>query len=348
LKSLSHDTRTVEARRLGELARAAGVGDSPDAALAFGQDALALLGADERNPLLADVLRWQGSVLRDRGDPSAARPLYERSLQIATTIEYGSGRAHAINCLATLAQRRGALDEATTLYLGSLAEAERCGDTQLMGMLEQNLGIIADIRGNPASALAHYRVSLQTFEKSNDLQYVSGVLNNLGYLHAKEGRFDEANAAYGRALLIARDRGDLMSEGVIEENRGELRLILNELEDAAPSIERALSIALKRNDLERQASALKLRGALQRLLGYPSASIKTLTQALGLSAVGEDALLGAELLYQFGASLFANDNREQANDAWRASMDAFVRLNARDWVARLRSRLTDGGTDRYF
>src|SRR5690242_20341285 len=88
LKYLSHGPRTIEARRLAELARAAGLGDSPDSALAFGQTAITLLGADDKNPLLADALRWQGSVLRDRGEPSAARPLYERSLRIATAIDY--------------------------------------------------------------------------------------------------------------------------------------------------------------------------------------------------------------------------------------------------------------------
>jgi len=137
------------------LARAAGLGDSPDSALAFGNSALALLGADEKHPLLADALRWQGSVLRDRGQPSAARPLYERSLEVATEIGYTAGRAHAMNCLGTLAQRRGELAEAATLYAAALVEAEGCGETRLMGMVQQNLGIVADSRGNPASALAH-------------------------------------------------------------------------------------------------------------------------------------------------------------------------------------------------
>jgi hypothetical protein len=79
LKYLPHGPRTLEGRRLAELARAAGLGDSPDSTLEFGQTAIVLLGADEKNPLLADALRWQGSVLRDRGEPFAARPLYERS-----------------------------------------------------------------------------------------------------------------------------------------------------------------------------------------------------------------------------------------------------------------------------
>ena len=164
----------------------------------------------------------------------------------------------------------------------------------------------------------------------------------------KEGRFTDASAAYHRALLIACERGDLMSQGILEENRGELRLIENELEGAAISIDRALSIARQRNDRGREASALKLRGALQRLLGYPTAAAETLKFALTLSPISEDALLEAELLYQFGAALSAVGDDDRARDVWHRSMRGFERLNARQWVGRLQKRLTEGGTHRYF
>src|SRR5689334_1387362 len=98
---------TAEARRLSELARAAGLGDSPDDALQWHRDAMSLLGAEQETPLLADVLRWQATVLRDRGRTSEAEPLYHRSLEVATAIGYDAGRAHATNYLASLALRRG-------------------------------------------------------------------------------------------------------------------------------------------------------------------------------------------------------------------------------------------------
>src|SRR6185503_3269425 len=193
-----------EARRLSELARAAGYGDSPDAALQLGREAISLLTGDDESPLLADVLRWQGSVMRERGQTSAAEPLYRRSLDVAERLDYDAGRAHALNALGSLAQRRGDLTAAGKLISEALVLATRCGETRLVGMLQQNLGIIADIRGNRASALAYYRVSLRTFESSNDLQPICWVLNNLALLLIKEEEFDEAHAVLDRALGIAR------------------------------------------------------------------------------------------------------------------------------------------------
>jgi tetratricopeptide (TPR) repeat protein len=145
-----------------------------------------------------------------------------------------------------------------------------------------------------------------------------------------------------------RPGNDRSASAGVAENRAELRLIVSDLESAAPSIDRATAIAKQRKDRAREAAALKLRGALQRLLGFPVAAIDTLRHALTLSAVGQDASLGAELLYQYGAALSDGGDVERARDVWHTSMEAFEHINARQWVGRLRKRLSEGGNHRYF
>jgi tetratricopeptide (TPR) repeat protein len=93
---------------------------------------------------------------------------------------------------------------------------------------------------------------------------------------------------------------------------------------------------------------LKLRGAYQRLCGRPIEATDTLRYALTLSAIAEDALLGAETLYQFGLALFAAGQRNEARESWQAALDAFERIAARPWVARVRHRLSVGLTGRYY
>jgi tetratricopeptide (TPR) repeat protein len=338
---------TVEARRLTELARAAGFGDTPDDALEWNRQLVELLGSDDETTLLADVLRWQGSVYRDRGRTSEADPLYRRSFDVSSRLGYDAGRAHALNCLASLAQRRGDMVMTEILLTDALTLARQCDETQLVGMIHQNLGIVADIRGNPGAALAHYRTSLRTFESTNDLQPMCWVLNNLGYLYLKEEQFVESREALDRALGIARARGDLMAEGIIEENRAELRLMRGEMDEAQVSIDRALEISVQREDDVRRGAALKQRGAYERMSGRPDAAADTLRVALTLSAVGEDALLGAEILYQFGLALNAAGDSETAKDVWQAALEAFERIGARQWAGRTSKRLSHGGTSRY-
>jgi len=337
----------TEARQLAELARAAGFGDSPDDALEWHREAQSLLETDEETPLLADVLRWQAVVLRDRGRTSDAEPLFERSLAVATRIGYDAGRAHALNQMSSLALRRGDLLGAVSMLGDALTLAQRSGETRLVGLIQQNLGIVADIRGNPAAAAAHYRLALRMLEDANDPQAMCWVLNNLGYLLIREGSHEEARETFERALGIARARGDLMSEGIIEGNRAELHLTMGDADEAYESIRRSLEIAAQREDDVRRAEALKLLGAYERLVGRPSDAVETLRHALTLSAVVEDALLGAEVLYQFGQALHDLGDSESARQAWDAALEAFERISAPQWAGRVRDRLRTGGSGRY-
>ncbi len=305
------------------------------------------MGTDATSPFVAPRLRWQATVLRDRGRTSDAEPLYTRSLELSIKLGYDAGHAHALNFLGSLAARRGDVNRAADMMTEALALAERCHETRLIGMVQQNLGILADMRGNPAASLAHFRMSLRTFESSNDLQLVAWSLTNLGYHHVKEERFDEAESVLNRALGLARTRGDLMTEGVVHENLAECFLSRGDLDDAFTSIERALAIADQRGDDLRRGAALKLRGAYERLSGRAADATNTLRHALTLSTAGEDALLGAEILYQFGLALDASGDETHARTAWNSALDAFERIAARQWVGRVRTCLASGSSGRY-
>jgi tetratricopeptide (TPR) repeat protein len=303
--------------------------------------------APSDTPRLADMLRWKGTALRDQGRTADADSLYQQSLVVATETGYEHGRAHALNCLGNLAQRRGDLSAAFAYYSTAADIAEQIGDPALGGMVHQNLGILADMRADVVGAIECYSRSLATFEVAGDTQGMMWVLNNLGLSLAKKGRHDEADAAYFQALKIARQRDDLMSEGVIEENRADLNLLIGDCESAYPSIARALDIAERRRDGLRRAAALRLRGAYLRLTGSPGDAIGALGHALTLCAAGEDALLGAEILYQFGLALWALGDRSTAQQVWTSARESFVRIDARDWIARVDRRLADGGTSAY-
>jgi len=134
---------------------------------------------------------------------------------------------------------------------------------------------------------------------------------------------------------------------VLEENRADLHLTIGEFDDAYPAIQRALEISEKRDDTVRKAAALKLRGAYERLAGRPTDAADTLRYALTLAADGEDALLGAEILYQFGLALDESNESAMAREVWHTALDAFERIAAREWVARVRERIASGSTRHY-
>lgn len=343
-----HQTRGApEARQIAEEARAAGFGDAPDTAARHLREALALLGEREVTAAHADVLRWHGTVLSKRGRTSEAEPLYRRSLEVARRLGYHAGVAHALNCLAGLAQRRGNLRHAAHLLSDAAVLADTHGEMPLLALIHMNLGILADIRGDKESAVGHYRSALVAADAAGDDHQTLWILVNFGFVLGRQGSLAEAERTVTRGLSLARAQGDVFHEGLLQENRAGLLLARHELDEAHAAIGRALELATLRRDDVRTAGALKMRGAYERMSGRPHDAVNTLRHGLTLAAVGEDALLGAEMLYQFGVALYDSNNAPMAREVWAASLEAFERIDARDWSDRVQECLVLGPTGNY-
>ena len=309
--------------RAAALARNAllfGQGADPDQAIEDCDHALSLLLPVGSSEALADVLRWKGSILRDRGSHSAAADLYSQSLAVADSLGYKRGRAHALNCLGTVSQIRGDLVAAERWFGEAARLAHRLSDRNLSGMVQQNLGIVADVQGRTDEAVAHFRLSLVAFEQEDERGPMLSVLNNLGILYSREGAFRRAEECLERALGIARELRDVVHEGMIEENRSALFLALGNMDMAQVSAAAALSIAEQRNDSTRRAAALRglARVAIRR---SPHEAVSLLERALALADLGEDALLRAETLSDLGDAYMATQHMVRARETWRRALD---------------------------
>jgi tetratricopeptide (TPR) repeat protein len=324
---------------LVERARSEERSGAPERALEAYDDALAALSGDSTDPLLVDVLRWKGTVHRERGETTQALALYQRSVELAERSGHTVARAHGLNCLAIVAQRRGDVAPAEHLYAQAALHAAAARDHRLLGMIEQNQGVLASTRGDLEGALLRYRMSLKAFEHAGDDEPASWVLNNLGMLHTDLEQFDEAETAYQRGLELARRRGDVMMEGHIELNRAEGFVAQGRLDEASSCCERALQIAVQRKDHLRRAQALKCRAVIERRRGDLAVALGTLQQAQGLAKVAEDALLGAEILRELGEVCRERGDGEQARSAWALAYEQFTHLGASRDAGRVATRL---------
>lgn len=296
---------------------------------------------------LIDLVRWEGSAHRDRGQTSKAEPFYRESLELAEMIGCDHGQAHALNCLGSIAHRRGELDLARDLFTRALRIIDGCRELKLLGMLQQNLGVIADMRGDVNAAFNYYNAGLATLDVSGDRSTAAKLMSNIGYLYAKEARTDEARTSYTQALRLCRESGDQVCEGIVHANQADLAIAIGDLDSAYPSIERALSIADQRDDVVRYAAALKLTAACQRASGNLNAAIATLQHALALSGPGEDALLTAELLFDFGCVTWELGDAANGHKVLLSCLHSFERIQAPKWAARVRQRLSESVSGRY-
>jgi tetratricopeptide (TPR) repeat protein len=327
------------ARELVELARAAEQQEQPGKALGLYDDALTQLGADCVDPFLADVLRWKGTLLRERGETEAAYRCYAQSLAKAAVAGSKGGQAHALNCLGTIAQRRGDGKETERLYARASRLAEEVGDARLLGMIEQNRGVLANTRGDFASAGDFYSKSLGAFEIARDSEPMSWVLNNLGILNTKIRNFTEARGYLERGLAIAVDRNDAVVENVIKLNLAEVWVGLGRLDVANEFCAHALEQAQRRGDHLTAAGALKVRAAIERQRGALDKSIATLRIAIYEAEGSEDRFLHAEMLRELGEISRALGNAGAARSAWREAVDSFEAAGASHDIAEIQAEL---------
>jgi tetratricopeptide (TPR) repeat protein len=336
-----------KARSLASEALAAWRGADPDQAIDACDHALALLLPVGPSDALADVLRWKGSIMRDRGSHSAASDLYAQSLAVADSIGYRAGRAHALNCLGTIAQIRGDLPTAEKWYGEAARMAHRLADRRLSGMVQQNLGIVAESQARPDEAVAHFRLALAAFEQEEDNPAVLWVLNNLGVLYTREAAFHRAADVLERALGLAQSLRDVASEAIVEENRAALFLATGTLDEAETAAKRSYTLADERHDNTRRASALRLLAQVARERDKTSRNgVLILERALALCELGEDAQLRAEILADTGDALYDCGDRGRAREWWRRALELARIAGFNAMIVRLQSRLRPSLPDR--
>src|SRR5438270_12471064 len=327
------------AHLLVEMARVAEQLEENDKALSLYDDALAQFEEDSLDPFLPDVLRWKGTLLRERGDTEAAFRCYTKSLEKARLGGSEHAQAHALNCLGTVAQRRCDHKDCERLYAEASTLALKAGDSRLLGMIEQNRGVLASMRGEYASAAAFYSNSLGAFEMACDTEPMSWVLNNLGILHTKIRNFEDARAYLERGLAIALNRSDAVVENVIRLNLAEVWLGLGRLDTADDCCAEALDQAQRRGDHLSAAGALKIRAAIERQRGALDKSIATLRIAIYEAEGAEDRLLHAEMLRELGEISRAVGNSGAARSAWREAVDSYQTIGANQEVAEVQKQL---------
>ncbi len=302
--------------------------------------AATLLEAHRPSAQLADILRWKGTLLRELGNPSAAEPVYARSLAISRSLPYAGGIANALNCLAIVAQRRGDVKQARRLYAEAALNAVHAGERRLFGMIEQNLGALAMVQGADKDALARFRLSLRGFRDAGDEEGACWVLCNVGRLNMLAGDLDEADRASQEALALAKRLGDLPLTEAVELSRVEILLARGQVADAERVCRHGLAMAEHRGDRAHHAESLRLLALVGRERGELESATRSLDEARTMARESEDALLAAEVERDAGELWLRRGEPAAARLAWEQALTRFRALGAARQIVDVERRLS--------
>ena len=303
------------------------------------ESALYLVRTDTEAADASMILRRIGRLYLDEGDIAAGLDCVAAALAVAEARGDIGGIANATNVIAISHWQRGELDEAERLYRESGELAQRAGDERLVAIVEQNLGVIANMRGELPRALRHYRKALAGYRALGLDHYVANLLNDIGLAYADLGRWEDAESTYEEALTLCGTCGDTSTALMIDVNRAALRVAKGDYEDAQLVCERVLQQARPLNDARVLAEVYKHCGVIARELGRLEESEGFLRDAFDGAIGREDLLLAGETAREQAELYTAMRRNCDALQALNTSHRLFSRVRAQRDLADVRQRI---------
>lgn len=150
-----------------------------------------------------------------RGEASAARADYERSVALFTTVGEKGIALDARIGLARALGAEGRYPEMRRLYEQVLAEAERLGNARVVGFALNNLGSYEYQAGDPGLAVRYWERALERKRAGADpVSFITPSVN-LALARMALGSFDEARAGLEALLARCRDGGYREQEALV-------------------------------------------------------------------------------------------------------------------------------------
>ena len=190
-------------------------------------------------PTQSEALRRLAVAMHRQLERGVARELCEQSFEVAHEIGDQALAAEALNTLGGFELEAGQPGNAGDLFRRALAMS--ADNPALLGRIEQNLGIIANIRGDLPAALAHYERSLAAFDARARRQRLRDRLPQSGHDQRRPAATGSAADDYFDAsLALADSLGDVRLRGLCLLNRTEVFIARQRFEEARVSAEDAL------------------------------------------------------------------------------------------------------------
>ena len=277
--------------------------------------------------VLAEALRRLAIVRHRRAESAAARELCLRSHAVARRAGNGLLAGEALNTLGGIDLETDAIADARHNFLLAL---ELGGQSRaLRARVEQNLGVLANIRGDFDEALARYRGSLEAYHAANDEHGCAIAYHNLGMVSADRQQFDEAERYFQQSYEIAQRAGDVHLQGLCLVNHADVHVLRERYTDAQRDAEAALAIFDQLDALSDKSEAYRILGVVYRETGRAALAESRLRSAIEMAARAGSGLNKAEASRELALLYQAMGRNQDALTFLNTAHRLFGRLQAR-------------------
>ncbi len=289
----------------------------------------------------ASLYRWIGNTHRTEGNAEEAMDCYHASLAVAELNDDSANIAHALNAMATILQEWGDLGTALKQYREARRLAMEAGEARLVAMVDQNMGVVANIRGDLASAREHYERSLEGYRALGEEAYIAMVLNNLGMLHIDLGEWAVAERYLDESAALCERLGDGHTWILVEGNRAELYYHMGELDRARAACDAAFVLADRLDKRAALGTVYMWYGIVDRERGELSRAESHLLEAAEIAERYSNPLLAGEVQRELAKVYRAQERNGEALRALTYAHRVFQELRASLDLADVGTRIRE-------
>ena len=313
------------------------VGCIPEAIEQY-EAAISLAETNAEGTVLAEALRRLAVVRHQRDERGEARALCNRSFDVANVMGNPLLAGEGLNTLGVMLLREGSHAEAQQAFERALA----LGGTsrELHARVEQNLGIIANIKGDLDLAFARYARSLDEYRNVGDEHGCALAYHNLGMVSADRQLYDDADRYFRLSLEIAERAGDVRLQGLCLLNHAEVHVDQQRYEDGRRNAEASLAIFDQLGEGHGKGSAYRVIGIVYRETGRPALAESRLRSAIAFAVAAGSVLHEAEATRELAIVYQGMGRNQEALALLNTAHRLFRRLDARIELVNIGGRMS--------
>ncbi|HEX8316985.1 tetratricopeptide repeat protein [Longimicrobium sp.] len=304
-----------------------------------------LAAAERAMDELVNAIRGGARVRYRQGRHDEAEELALLGEEMSRALGMPRAAARALNVRALIRYSLRDLEGAAVLYAQALEEARQVRDDELIGLVCQNLGVIANIQGDLLEARALYLESIAASLRSGDKAAAIGAYANLGAVCSDLRDWLESELYFEHAIELAEMQGHRPHLARMRVAVAEPLIHMGEFSRARLSLDAAERMLDELEDAELAVGIRRIRATLARAEGDHDAADDHLRQGLDAAERGGYGLEAAETLAEWARLRWAQERHAEAHTFAAAARQRFRAVGARREVDEMERLLAgwEGG-----
>ena len=250
------------------------------------------------------------------------------------------GYVRCENLLGVIHLDYGKLDKAEKHFENCLSHLNINNDTNLMGMIEINLGIVNGMKGIYEAAYNYFHRALIKYNKLQNFIRIVELRHNLALLHIDKREYRPALEEIDHSIALAIRLNYVSNLAISYLTKALIYIQLNDLALANAFSDKSLELCYKLNDRLSVADNFKLKGIIEREKGNFKLAETHLLTSLRINEKLSNRLNYAETAVELGILYRNKKMNVQAGEYLKTALNYYKQINHKDRIKYIREILT--------